>query len=218
MDVPEHREAQAALALILAATSSRPTAPTGPEPTATSGQAALSALIALRHLRDRLDICEPQLIATARAAGAAWAELAPAMGVTSRQAAERRYLRIRRSEQDDATATADQRVAAERDRRAGARAVTGWARTNGAGLRQLAGQITALTDLGPDAQASLDRLHHALGDSDPAALLPLLSDTHAYLQSRHAPLAGRVASVTDDADQIRRVTQRGREHQRRAPD
>ncbi|MET8148339.1 hypothetical protein ACIBSW_27245 [Actinoplanes sp. NPDC049668] len=43
-----------------------------------------------------------------------------------------------------------------------------------------------MTDLGPDAQASLDRLHHALGDSDPATLLPLLSDTHAYLQNRHA--------------------------------
>ncbi|WP_203709782.1 type III effector protein, partial [Actinoplanes digitatis] len=209
MGIPEHGEAQAALTLILAATSGRPTAPTRPEPAATSRQVALTALIALRHLRDRLDVCEPQLIAAARAAGASWAELAPAMGVTSRQAAERRYLRIRRSEQDDATTTADQRVTAERDRRAGARAVTGWARANGADLRQLAGQITALTDLGPDAQASLDRLHHALGGSDPATLLPLLSDTHAYLQGRHAPLAERVTSVTDDADQVRRVTQRG---------
>jgi hypothetical protein len=179
-----------------------------------SHEAALAALIALRRLRDRLDAAEPQLIAAARKAGASWTDLAPAMGVTSRQAAERRYLRVRRSDHDDATATADQRVTAERDRRAGTRAVTDWARTNSAGLRQLAGQITALTDLGPHAQASLDRLHHALGTADPAALLSLLAATHPYLQTRHADLADQVSTVAQDANQVRHATQQRREHHR----
>ncbi|GAB1644151.1 hypothetical protein [Krasilnikovia sp. MM14-A1259] len=139
------------------------------------------------------------------------------MGVASRQAAERRYLRIRRSDHDDAGATGDQRVTAERDRRAGTRAVIDWARTNSAELRQLAGQITALTDLGPRAQDSLDRLHHALGSADPAALLPLLADTHPYLQPQHATLAARITTVADNTDQVRDVTQRLRERRRRTP-
>ncbi|BFU41896.1 hypothetical protein [Krasilnikovia sp. MM14-A1004] len=206
----EHHDAQAALALILAATTPTRDAPP-------SGAPAMIALIALRQLRELLDVCEPQLIATARAAGISWADLAPAMGVASRQAAERRYLRIRRSDHDDTTATADERVTAERDRRAGTRAVTDWARTNSADLRQLAGQITALTDLGPHAQASLDRLHHALGAADPAELLPLLADTHHYLQPRHATLAERITTVADNTDQVRDATQRRRERQRRTP-
>jgi hypothetical protein len=177
-------------------------------------EAALAALIALRHLRDRLDAAEPQLIAAARAAGASWAELAPAMGVASRQAAERRYLRVRRSDHDDTSATADQRVTAERDRRAGTRAIADWARTNSADLRQLAGQITALTDLGPQAQASLDRLHHALGTAEPAALLPLLLATHQHLRTRHADLAEQITAVSQDANQVRRATQQRREHHR----
>jgi len=53
-----------------------------------------------------------ELIGAARAAGISWAELAPAMGVTSRQAAERRYLRVRRGAQDDATLRAEVGAAA----------------------------------------------------------------------------------------------------------
>ena len=55
----------------------------------------LSALVLLRRLRDELAGWEPQLIAAARDLGTSWAELAPALGVASRQAAERRYLRLR---------------------------------------------------------------------------------------------------------------------------
>ncbi|GAB1688294.1 hypothetical protein [Krasilnikovia sp. M28-CT-15] len=208
MSEPDGPDNQAALARILAATSA-PELPTR--------EAALAALITLRHLRDRLDAWEPQLIAAARAAGTSWAELAPAMGVASRQAAERRYLRIRRTDHDDTGATADQRVTAERDRRAGTRAITDWARANSADLRQLAGQITALTDLGPDAQPSLDRLHHALGAADPAALLPLLAAVHEHLQTQHAGLADQVTTVSQNANQIRHDTQQRREH-RRGPD
>src|SRR5437763_16030294 len=56
---------------------------------------ALAALTLLRHLREELAEWEPRLIAAAREHGASWIQLAPALGVASRQAAERRYLRPR---------------------------------------------------------------------------------------------------------------------------
>ena len=104
MSVLDDDHPQAVLALILAATGN------GPPQSAVGTEAALTALTALRRLRIQLDAWEPHLVAAARAGGASWADLAPAMGVTSRQAAERRYLRIRRSDHDDTTATADERV------------------------------------------------------------------------------------------------------------
>jgi hypothetical protein len=170
----------------------------------------LAALAAVRELRSRLDDWEPRLIAAARAAGASWAQLAPALGVASRQAAERRFLRLHRSETGGADGTRDERVQAVRDRRAGDRAVAGWARQHSAALRQLAGQITALTDLDTAARAGLDELHDALGGDDAATLVPLLAATHAHLPARHAQLANRVAAVTRDADEVRRDTQNRR--------
>jgi hypothetical protein len=168
-----------------------------------SAEQALAALEALRKLRGRLDDWEPRLIAAARDAGASWAQIAPALGVASRQAAERRFLRLQRPEPGEAGVTRDERVLAVRDRRAGDRAVTLWARSHGADLRQLAGQITALTDLGAGAQASLDELHEALGGDDTAALIPLLAATHSHLPARHSRLADRVAAMTSHTDQIR---------------
>lgn len=166
-------------------------------------ESVLQALVALRELRALLDEWEPQLIGAARAAGASWAELAPALGVASRQAAERRYLRLHRTGAEDGGTTQDQRVQAVRDRRAGDRAVSAWAREHGADLRQLAGQVSALTDLDPAAQPSLDRLHAALGADDPAELIPLLAATQEHLPSTHEHLAERVAGVTRDTDQAR---------------
>lgn len=177
-----------------------------------TGTDVLAALTALRQLRDRLDAREPELIAAARAAGVSWAELAPVLGVASRQAAERRYLRLRRPDAGEAGLTGDERVLAERDRRAGDRAVTAWAKANGADLRQLAGQISALTDLGPEAQPSLDRLHAALGDADATALPGLLARTREHLPTA---LADRVRAVGRQIDEVRSSTQSERSHHRR---
>jgi hypothetical protein len=175
----------------------------------TSADEALAALAALRALRARLDSWEPQLIAAARRAGASWAQLAPVLGVASRQAAERRYLRL-----DDAGGseggTREDRVQAVRDRRAGDRAVDAWARANGADLRQLAGQITALTGLDPTARHNLDRLHDALGGDDAAALVPLLAAAGAHLPADQGALADRVAAVTRDTDGVRARTRQRR--------
>ena len=54
----------------------------------------LAALSQLRVVQDQLAAWEPLLIGAARDRGASWAAIAPALGVASRQAAERRYLRL----------------------------------------------------------------------------------------------------------------------------
>jgi len=176
------------------------TAVAGDQPVGTT----LDALVALRALRDQLDEWEPQLVAAARAAGASWAQIAPALGVASRQAAERRFLRLHRPGPEPAEVTRDERVAAVRDQRAGDRAVDVWARAHGADLRQLAGQISALTDLDPEARGSLDRLHDALGGNDAAPLVAALAAAGEHLLAGHERLANRVAAVTAGADEIRR--------------
>jgi hypothetical protein len=174
----------------------------------------LDALVLLRRLRAELETWEPMLIAAARRQGASWAELAPALGVASRQAAERRYLRLRPGDGEAAHLRRDDRVRAERDRRAGDRAVAQWARDNGADLRQLAGQITALTDLAPAARADLDRLHHALGSGDPSVLVRLITEAARHLRPTHPALAARVDAMNERIDEVRQVTRERRSARR----
>jgi hypothetical protein len=162
----------------------------------------LDALVLLRRVQSELADIEPALIAAARAAGVSWQALAPALGVASRQAAERRYLRSTADPTDEPGATRDARVQAERDRRAGDRAVTRWANDNTADLRRLAGQITALTDLDDAAGEAVARLHAALGDPDASALPALLAATQAHLH-QHQHLTDQIDTVTAHTDQIR---------------
>jgi hypothetical protein len=162
----------------------------------------LSALADLRVLREELAGWEPELITAAREAGASWVALAPALGVASRQAAERRYLRLQPSNTGEKTGEA--RVDAERDRRAGERAVADWARRNSVILRQLAGRVSALDGLGPAAQESADRLGVALGDDDPATLLPPLAAAQPHLADDHAGLAEQLGEISEEADRLRR--------------
>jgi hypothetical protein len=163
----------------------------------------LDALVLLRWAQTELAGLEPVLIAAARAAGVSWQALAPALGVASRQAAERRYLRSTSAPTDNPGATRDDRVQAERDRRAGDRAVAQWANDNTADLRRLAGQITALADLGDAATEDLARLHHALGDTDATDLPALLAAAADHLPD-HPDLAAQIDTITNRADQIRR--------------
>ncbi|UOX90335.1 HSP18 transcriptional regulator [Amycolatopsis sp. FBCC-B4732] len=162
----------------------------------------LAALTGLRLLREELSGWEPELITAARGAGASWVALAPALGVASRQAAERRYLRLQPS--DTGERTGEARVGAERDRRAGDRAVADWARRNSAGLRRLAGQVSALPGLDPAAQETADRLGAALGDDDPATLLSPLAAARPHLAAGHAGLAEQVGEISERTDQLRR--------------
>ncbi|MEV4946471.1 type III effector protein [Streptomyces sp. NPDC053755] len=181
--------------------SARDSGPVGPaDEGPVSSEQALSALLLLRELREQLAGWEPALIEAAREAGASWAELAHPLGVASRQAAERRYLRVRPGA---AGSTGEQRVQATRDRRAADRSVTAWARGNAADLRRLAGQITTLGDLPAASRAPLARLSEALGDDDAAALVRPLIDTHRHLEADHPDLAARVDTITRHTDRLR---------------
>ncbi|NEA20385.1 type III effector protein, partial [Streptomyces halstedii] len=86
--------------------------PTAPVP---GPEQALASLMLLRQVREQLAGWETGLIETARDAGASWADLAHPLGVASRQAAERRYLRGRPG---PAGTTGEQRVQATRRARA----------------------------------------------------------------------------------------------------
>ncbi|MEU9379859.1 type III effector protein [Streptomyces sp. NPDC048279] len=155
---------------------------------------ALASLMLLRQVREQLAGWETGLIETAREAGASWADLARPLGVASRQAAERRYLRGRPG---TAGTTAEQRVTATRQARAAERAAVTWARANAADLRRLAGQITALAHLAPEARPVQDALHVALGATDAAELLAPLSDMRPHLNAHHADLVTRLDAVDD---------------------
>ncbi|WDG32947.1 HSP18 transcriptional regulator [Streptomyces sp. CA-278952] len=177
---------------------------TGSGPSVATDRAqALASLHLLREVRERLAGWEPGLIETARAAGASWADLADPLGVASRQAAERRYLRLRPG---SAGSTGEQRVQATRDRRAGDRSITAWARRNAADLRSLASQITALADLPAAADASLDLLRQALGADDAAALVAPLTALGPHLASEHRKLADRVGSLARHTSRLREDT------------
>ncbi|MGW4568208.1 type III effector protein [Streptomyces sp. NPDC004561] len=161
---------------------------------------ALSALLMLREVRQQLAGWEPGLIEAARSAGASWADLAAPLGVASRQAAERRYLRLRPGAADS---TGEERVRATRDQRAAERAVDVWARGNAGELRQIAGQIAALPDLPDSARPPVRRLAHALADNDAARLLAPLTETQPHLRDSHPELAERIDHLTHHTDRLR---------------
>ncbi|MFB8128461.1 type III effector protein [Streptomyces mirabilis] len=196
--------AAAALNTINEAVRTAQTPQTGahPQDGQASADQALAALLLLRELRDQLAGWEPGLIEAARAAGSSWADLAHPLGVASRQAAERRYLRVRPGTPGT---TGEQRVQATRNRRAADRTITAWARTNAAELRQLAGQITALTDLPASSRTPLARLAEGLADNDAANLITPLADTHTHLNPNHPDLAVRIATITHHTDQLRQT-------------
>ncbi|MGW9032530.1 type III effector protein [Streptomyces sp. NPDC055722] len=154
---------------------------------------ALASLLLLRQVREQLAGWETGLIETARHAGASWADLAHPLGVASRQAAERRYLRGRPG---PAGTTGEQRVTATRQARAAERSSATWARRNAADLRRIAGQITALTDLPAAARRPLTELHAALAHDDPADLIAPLTAARPHLAAAHPDLAARLDTLT----------------------
>ncbi|MDT0473433.1 type III effector protein [Streptomyces sp. DSM 41014] len=164
----------------------------GPGPTPGPEQ-ALASLLLLRQVREQLAGWETGLIETARDAGASWADLAHPLGVASRQAAERRYLRGRPG---PAGTTGEQRVTATRQARAAERTTAAGARANAADLRRVAGQITSLTDLPAAARRPLDRLLAALAHDDPADLIAPLAATRPYLAADHPDLVARLDTLT----------------------
>ncbi|MFJ6794895.1 HSP18 transcriptional regulator [Streptomyces sp. NPDC091268] len=179
-------------------------ASTPPPPAPDSGPSpALAALLMLREVREQLAGWESGLIETARGQGASWADLAGPLGVASRQAAERRYLRLRPGA---AGSTGEERVQATRDTRAADRTVTAWARDNAADLRRLAGQVTSLADLPPSADDALGDLNRALAHDDAARLVRPLTATRSHLRPQDGDLAERIDAVSRHTEHLRRTT------------
>lgn len=168
----------------------------------------LEALAALHRVREELDAWEPLLIEAARDRGVSWARLAPVLGVTTRQAAERRYLRLRPHQEPGLTR--EERVQATRDERAGDRAVAAWARENASELRQIAGQVSVLTGLSTAGRRDAKTLASSLTGDDPSSLIEPLADMHAHLVEDHTGLAAQVAAVGREVGRVRRETQRQR--------
>ncbi|MEV6028359.1 type III effector protein [Streptomyces sp. NPDC052036] len=165
-----------------------------PDAVSPGPEQALASLMLLRQVREQLAGWETGLIETAREAGASWADLAHPLGVASRQAAERRYLRGRPGA---IGATGEQRVTATRQARAAERATATWARANAADLRRLAGQITALAHLAPEARSAQAALHAALGATDAAELIAPLTGMRPYLDAHHADLVKCLDALDD---------------------
>lgn len=176
---------------------------------AADAEQLLATLTTLHRLRAYFDQWEPVLVDAARDRGATWAEIAPTLGLASRQAAERRYLRLKPHAADQPGTTRERRVQAARDRRSADRAVAGWARDNAVTLRQLAGQVSALADLSgdtpsaPPADAAIARVREALGGNDPADLIQPLVDAGAELRATHPSLADQISTITETTDTIR---------------
>lgn len=80
-------------------------------------------------------------------------------------------------------------MTATRQGRAADRASTAWARDHAADLRRLAGQISALGPLTPQARPAQAALHAALGAADAAELIAPLAGMRPYLDARHTTLA-----------------------------
>ncbi|MFH7594547.1 hypothetical protein WDV06_05500 [Streptomyces racemochromogenes] len=179
--------------------------PAGNAPT--DPREALAALLLLREVREQLAGWESGLIETARDAGASWADLAAPLGVASRQAAERRYLRLRPGPEGS---TGEQRVQATRDSRAAQRTVDTWARDHAADLRQLAGQVTALTPPDAPARASLGQVRAALAGNDPADLVAPLTAAEPHVRPGDPGLADRITALLDETARLRHSSDRQR--------
>lgn len=171
-----------------------------------SPEGLLSALESVRGLRDELADWEPRLIGAARRFGVSWADLAPALGVASRQAAERRYLRMRQPEHDTGELNADARVQAERDRRAGERAVRTWARDNSELVRKLAAMVSATQDEIADERTRyrVDVVYRTLGADDPTLLLSPLASAAEDLHRSHPDLAEQLEDLNSRVYEVRR--------------
>ncbi|MEV4604891.1 HSP18 transcriptional regulator, partial [Amycolatopsis sp. NPDC049253] len=90
-----------------------------------------------------------------------------------------------------------------RDRRAGDRAVSDWARRNAAVLRQLAAHVTAAEGMSAAGRRAAAGVAKALAADDASALLEPLASARRHLLAGHAELAGRVSDVGAETGRVR---------------
>ena len=157
---------------------------------------ALDALSLLRGIRDRLDATERALIESARAGSASWATVAGTLGLTSRQAAEQRYLRLTGERNRDVAPT---RATRQRQRSVDTRHGPAIA-TLRAATRALLRRIEA-DDAWPSrftrAALAKDTLEMA-ADAPPGALYALATSVIDDLPQPTDTLPPAIAQATDD--------------------
>jgi hypothetical protein len=168
----------------------------------------LAALAAVPQLRRDLDDIEGALVDAARECGAGWPEIAAALGLRSRQAAEQRRLRL-------AGATPGRDPGEARNRRSRQRSVD---TTSGEeiialreAVRELANAVHRGTDWDRQGRADLVRrtLFAAL-DADPGALVDLAGLAIADLSATElADLPGGPA-IARRVERVRELIDRGR--------
>jgi len=163
----------------------------------------LDALELLHALRDQLTGWEPQLIAAARDRGVSWQRLATVLGVATRQAAERRFLRLAPSATGEITG--DGRVQAARQRRADDRALQSWAREHAGELRRLAAEVIGLTGLARPGRRHQRELADRLVEDDPALLLGSLAAARPHLTPRHSATAKQLSAIAKRIERIKRA-------------
>jgi hypothetical protein len=143
---------------------------------------ALGALAGVPRMRAALEDRERALIAAAREEGASWADIATALGLRSRQAAEQRQLRLQAAptaRRDVPGARQDKRIRSSADVRAGG------------GIGALRHAVTAVLGLA-DLPELTRRTLRIASTADPGALVDLARLAAADLE-RHP--AGDTAAV-----------------------
>ncbi|MBT1187242.1 hypothetical protein HET69_25400 [Streptomyces sp. CJ_13] len=117
----------------------------------------LAALLVIRALREKLDADELALMTLARTKRITWARMATALGMKSRQSAERRHLQLTKARpRPDGTVdtrTQNDRVEAHREQRR-RKAELDWALNNAQAIGSLATRLGGLSDLQQRADGS----------------------------------------------------------------
>ncbi|MFD3814348.1 hypothetical protein ACFWRZ_04680 [Streptomyces rubiginosohelvolus] len=175
----------------------------------------LAALLVIRELREKLLNDELMLITLARSLGITWARIADALGMKSRQSAERRHLQLSQSTRADGSRpqTQNERVERARERRS-RHAEREWALLNARAIHSAARALTAIPDLQQRANGSAEAVLMAapvnqdgsapepVDMSWPSALKDCLAEHLRFREDPRAHLGPERLYVGDDQWQL----------------
>ncbi|MFF2945516.1 hypothetical protein ACFVSQ_37340 [Streptomyces niveus] len=147
----------------------------------------LAALTMMDHARARLDALEHDLLRAARSRDASWTTVAGALGLSTRQSAESRALRLERAQK----ASDGRDVAAQRADRARQRNADAWLAAHEKRIRTVCSQIIDTTPAWPHLMSNpLARVHQLAATLASGAGPAHLADQLAELRVEIAPRGG----------------------------
>lgn len=152
----------------------------------------LAALTMMDDARARLDALERDLLRAARSRDASWATVAGALGLSTRQSAESRALRLERSQ----NGSDGRDVAAQRADRARQRNTDAWLAAHEERIRTVCSQIIDATPAWPHLTGNpLARVHRLAATLASGAGPAHLADRLAELRVEIAPYDGTLEPV-----------------------